>query len=123
MKHYKLATPATIGVFIVTSLTGLLLFFEISDGSIRATHEWISIAFVLLAGFHIYNHKKSFVRYFSKEYALPIIIGLIAGGVIFVAAYNDIYAAGEIFDLAVNTKLENVVHVFDISIHEAEETL
>ncbi len=119
MNNRKLATASTIGTFLVASLTGLLLFFEIATGSIRATHEWISILFLLAVLFHVYIHKKIFLKYFQGKDIVPVLVGLFLGASLFIAAYNDIYAAGAIFDSVIDSELKEVVFLFDVNINDA----
>ncbi len=40
-------TPLTMGTFIVSAVTGILLLFHIKSGFIIWSHEWISLAFVI----------------------------------------------------------------------------
>lgn len=119
----KLATSSTIGAFIVASLTGLLLFFEFGPGSIRATHEWISIFFLGAVALHIYVNQKPFVNYFKRNNAAPLLAGMILGASIFIAAFNDIYAAEAVFQQALNSELEDVVFLFDVNLSEAIDAL
>ena len=119
MNARKIATSSTIGTFIVASLTGLLLFFEVGAGSIRATHEWISILFLGAVAFHVFIHKKPFVQYFQRNNVAPVLVGIFLGVSLFVGAYNDIYAAGAIFESTIDSGLEDVVFLFDINLRDA----
>ena len=47
------ATPLTIGAFILTTVTGVLMFFELDQGLIAEVHEWFSWLFLLGCGGHI----------------------------------------------------------------------
>ena len=123
VNNRKLATASTIGAFIVASLTGLLLFFEFGPGSVRATHEWISIFFLGAVGLHIYVNQKPFLNYFKRNNVAPLLAGLILGASIFIAAFNDIYAAEAVFQLALNSELEDVVFLFDVNLSEAIDAL
>ena len=40
-------TPLTMGTFIVSAVTGILLMFHIKSSFIFWSHEWISLAFVI----------------------------------------------------------------------------
>lgn len=77
------ATPLVIGSFILMSITGIMMFFHIEAGIIKAAHEWLSWAMVIAVAFHVLLHWKSFSRYFSQKVAVSL-IGLFA--VITVAA-------------------------------------
>lgn len=60
------ATPLTIGAFLLVSVTGLLMFFELDRGLTTVVHQWLSWCFVVGAVGHITvnirplkNHLKS----------------------------------------------------------------
>jgi len=59
MKIRTIATPLTIGAFILVSVTGLCMFFEIKVGFIKPAHEWLSLAFLVGALLHIVVHWKA----------------------------------------------------------------
>lgn len=54
------ATPLTIGAFLLSAVTGVLLFFKIDVGLSKLAHEWLSWA--LLAGVvvHVVTNFKAF---------------------------------------------------------------
>jgi hypothetical protein len=67
------ATPLTIGAFLLMSVTGVLMFFEVRRGLIKVVHEWLSWMMLLAVGLHATLHWKSFSRYFSQKAALSVI--------------------------------------------------
>ena len=115
MNIQKIATSLTIGTFSVVSITGTLLFFEISTGSIRATHEWMSLLFVLCGLLHIYSHWKIFFIYFSNQYLYFILSGLILGGALFGSSFNDIYSSGAAFEKVTNAKIVHLAPILNTS--------
>ncbi len=123
MKPHKLATTLTIGTFCLTALTGVLIFLEITPGGIRATHEWMSLAFVAAGVFHIVTHKTNFFKYFKERYKILIFIVLIAGGIVFASSMNDIYSAGASFEKIVNAKIEYIAPLFDLTPEEMVKKL
>ncbi len=123
INNRKLATASTIGAFIVATLTGLLLFFEVGPGSVRATHEWISIFFLGVVVLHVYVNQKPFIQYFRSNNVAPLVAGLVIGLAIFVVAYNDIYAAEAVFQSALHAELQDVVFLFDVTLAEAVDAL
>jgi hypothetical protein len=58
------STSATIVLFFVVGLTGLMLLFKISVGLVKEAHEWLGLIFVLAAVIHTFRHWKAIVRYF-----------------------------------------------------------
>lgn len=67
------ATPLAIGAFIISGVTGLLLFFDIEIGLVEPVHKWLS--WLLLGGIllHTASNWKMFTGYFSKKAAIGII--------------------------------------------------
>jgi len=67
------ATPLIIATFIISAVTGVLLFFHIKGGLIKPVHEWLSWALVTGGVLHTVANWKSFTNYFSRKAALAII--------------------------------------------------
>jgi hypothetical protein len=67
------ATPLASGAFLISAVTGILIFFDIEMGAVEPVHKWLS--WLLLAGVavHIAFHWQQFTGYFSKKPALGII--------------------------------------------------
>lgn len=60
------ATPLIIGAFVLMSVTGVLMFFELDGGLVAVVHQWFSWIFLIGAGAHLAlnwrpfrNHLKS----------------------------------------------------------------
>ena len=67
------ATPLAVGAFIISGITGLLIFFEIELGIIEPVHKWLSWLFVAGVVLHLASNWKQFTGYFSKKPAIGII--------------------------------------------------
>ena len=67
------ATPISIGAFVLSATTGIMLFFNMQLGLVRPVHEWCSWLLVLGALFHTFVNRAVFKRYFSKPLGLSII--------------------------------------------------
>lgn len=81
IKHLsRWATPLTIGSFIISAVTGILIFFHINIGLVKPSHEWLSWLMVIGVAAHITVNWKVFLRYFStaKKLSLSLIIGCCA---------------------------------------------
>jgi hypothetical protein len=59
------ATPITAGAFLLTAVTGILMFFHLDSGLNKTVHEWLSWILVIGAGLHIVSNYKGFKRHFS----------------------------------------------------------
>jgi hypothetical protein len=67
------ATPLAIGAFIISGVTGLLLFFDIEIGLVEPAHKWLSWLFLGGILLHTASNWKVFTCYFSKKAGLGII--------------------------------------------------
>ena len=67
------ATPLTIGAFLISGLTGILIFFHLTFGLVKPAHEWLSWFFVLGAGFHVWINWTAFAKHFSRRAGVGII--------------------------------------------------
>ena len=118
----KVATAVTISSFFITGITGLLIFFELASGSVRAVHEWMSIVFVLGACGHIFVNIKMFKRYFTDSrwtLALVLTIGVLT----YYASYEDVYMADHTYNLVVNTPIERLIQLNGVTTEQVESLL
>jgi hypothetical protein len=67
------ATPLAIGAFLISAVTGILIFFDIEIGAVEPVHKWLSWLLLGGVGIHIVSNWKQFSAYFSKKPALGII--------------------------------------------------
>ena len=56
----KLSTPIVIGAFIVSAITGVLMFFHLSSGFNKLAHEWLGLVFVGAGLLHIWKNMNAF---------------------------------------------------------------
>jgi hypothetical protein len=68
-----LVTPLVSGAFVISAVTGLLLFFDVEIGLVEPAHKWLS--WLLLSGIllHLVLHWKQFAGYLSSKPALAVI--------------------------------------------------
>lgn len=62
----RVSTPVTVGVFVVSAVTGVLLFFHLGERLVKGLHEWIGLAFVAFALLHILRNWRALVGYARK---------------------------------------------------------
>ncbi|MBN8649481.1 MAG: DUF4405 domain-containing protein [Caulobacterales bacterium] len=77
MNLRQIATPLTIGGFILMAVTGVLMFFHKEIGFNKPAHEWFSWAFLTGAALHIYLNFGTFKKYFRPSFGLGIIVILL----------------------------------------------
>ncbi len=73
MTYRELATPLTIGSFLIIGVTGVLMFFHLDSGLNKLAHEWLAWAMLGAVGLHATAHFKSFSRNFTRPRALAIL--------------------------------------------------
>lgn len=73
-KMRKWATPITIGAFILSAVTGIMLFFKLNLGMVKVVHEWMSWLLVGGTVFHVIANGRLFAGYFSTHLGRAIIV-------------------------------------------------
>lgn len=61
----RYATPLTTGLFLVSLVSGLALFFHLGQQYFHGMHEWLSIVLIVPFVLHLWRNWRSFVSYFS----------------------------------------------------------
>jgi len=67
------ATPITIGSFIISALSGVILFFHWNVGMMKPAHEYLSWFLILGVVMHIVINWRPMLIYFKKPIPLAII--------------------------------------------------
>ena len=88
--HRPWITPVVIGAFLLSGVTGILMFFHFDSGLNKTAHEWLSWAMVIGVSLHIVLNLNAFKRYFAQTTG-KVIIGLFA----LILALSFIPAGGE----------------------------
>ncbi len=60
-------TPITTGAFLLTAVTGVLLFFHAATGLNKVVHEWLSWIFLIGAVVHLALNFAPFKKYLSQR--------------------------------------------------------
>ncbi len=71
----RVSTPATVAAFVVSGVTGVLLFFHLGERLFKELHEWLGLAFVAAALLHLLRNRKALSSHARKP-ALWIASGL-----------------------------------------------
>lgn len=66
-------TPLTLGAFIVSAVTGVLLFFDLDSGLNELAHEWLSWVLLVGVALHGAANFQSVKKYFTQKTGLAII--------------------------------------------------
>lgn len=78
----KFATPLTMGAFLLSAVTGVLMFFHLDTGLNKAAHEWLSWAMVVGVALHIGVNYRAFTLYLKR----PLAVGIVGVFAAFLAA-------------------------------------
>ena len=60
-------TPITIGAFLLSAVTGVLLFFHLDSGLNKLAHEWLSWALLAAVALHAASNFAGFKRHFGTR--------------------------------------------------------
>jgi hypothetical protein len=87
--HRPWITPLVMGAFLLSAVTGVLMFFHLDSGLNKLAHEWLSWAMVGGVLLHATLNLPAFKRYFGQKTALTVM-----GAFALVLALSFIPAAG-----------------------------
>jgi hypothetical protein len=71
----RYATPLTTGLFVVSLVSGIALFFHWGGAAFHGMHEWLSMVLVLPFVLHVWKNWRPFVSYFKRP-PMAIALGL-----------------------------------------------
>ena len=72
MRTERWATPATIGAFVVTGGTGMLMFFHLNTGWMKTAHEWVGWLAVAAIVMHALVNWGAFKRHLRNRVGLAV---------------------------------------------------
>lgn len=86
--HRPWITPVVIGAFLLSAVTGVLMFFHLDSGLNKVAHEWLSWLMVLGVVLHGLVNLPVFKRYFTQTtgklvigaFASLLLLSFIPGG-------------------------------------------
>lgn len=71
---YRHATPLTTGLFAVSAVSGVALFFHWASATFHSMHEWLSMALLLPFALHVWRNWRPLVSYAKKG---PLTVALV----------------------------------------------
>lgn len=88
---YRYATPTMTSLFVVSLISGVIIFFHIGPAWLHGVHEWLSLVLIIPFGLHMWRNWRPFLNYFKRA-AMPLSL---AAGVAAVAAFGLVPAGAE----------------------------
>ncbi|MEK7345627.1 MAG: DUF4405 domain-containing protein [Pseudomonadota bacterium] len=70
--HRPWITPLVMGAFLLSAVTGVLMFFHLDTGLNKVAHEWLSWAMVVGVALHVVLNLPAFKRYLGQKTALAV---------------------------------------------------
>ena len=91
----RYATPFVTGLFLVSMISGIGLFFHVDPGGFHGMHEWLSMVLILPFGLHLWRNWRPMVGYFRHvPMVLALVVSAIAAGAFVLAAGEGATAGG-----------------------------
>lgn len=88
---FRYATPAMTSLFVISLISGVIIFFHIGPAWLHGVHEWLSMLLIVPFVLHMWRNWRPFVNYFKRA-AMPISLAV---GVAAVAAFGIVPAGAE----------------------------
>lgn len=82
----RYATPLSLVAFAVIGVTGTLMFFGIRGHQLNEIHEWVGIAFVVIAILHVVRNARAFMIMLRQKRSVVTIAVLGIVSAVFVGA-------------------------------------
>ena len=75
----RYATPLTIGLFLVSLISGVALFFHAAPGVFHSMHEWLSMLLIAPVALHLWRNWRPMMSYLARPaFAISMSVCLVA---------------------------------------------
>lgn len=76
----RYATPFTTGLFLISLISGIAIFFHWGDAYFRGMHEWLSMVLIVPFVFHVVKNWRPMLSYLKRGWLIwPLAVCAIAG--------------------------------------------
>lgn len=79
----RYATPFTTGLFVVSLVSGVALFFHIGSAYFHSMHEWLSLVLIAPFVLHIWKNWRAFKTYFKRPAMMIALVASLVAGIAF----------------------------------------
>lgn len=120
-----IATPVTIVLFVVSTVTGVMLLAHWQSGLVRFSHEWLSLVFAVIAVWHLVKNWRPFLSYLKRRLPLVAFVVSLAASVVITGMTGSTAAVspGAVFHAVSATSLEAAAPAFGLDLAEAQARL
>lgn len=83
MKNFfnQYSTPLITGLFLVSLISGIALFFHIGPMGFKPMHEWLSMVLIVPFVLHLWKNWRAFMNYFRRApMTIALVLSVIASG-------------------------------------------
>ena len=80
----RYATPLVTGLFVVSLVSGVALFFHYGTAYFHSMHEWLSMVLIAPFVLHIWKNWRSFLNSFKRPAMAASLVASLAASMIFV---------------------------------------
>lgn len=75
----RYATPFTTGLFVVSLISGISLFFHVGTAAFRGMHEWLSMVLIIPFVLHVWKNWPPMLSYLKRGWLIwPLGVSLVA---------------------------------------------
>lgn len=123
-KKRELATSFTTFLFLIISITGILMFFHLFDKYTKSMHEILGLVFVAVVILHVLFNWKSMKNYFTNKifHSAAIITSIVALGFI-LSTSDQPNPKRVVFNSLFNKPIEKTFVLFNDDYKTVKETL
>ncbi|KGF67009.1 hypothetical protein LL06_24790 [Hoeflea sp. BAL378] len=118
----RYATPFITGLFLVSLVSGVALFFHWGSAAFHGMHEWLSMVLILPFALHVWKNWRPFLAYFKRLPMLAALVVSLAGGLAFAVPAMTGEGAGTSPQRAIFQAFEggSLAHVAPLFGHDGE---
>ncbi|MCD2173685.1 DUF4405 domain-containing protein [Rhizobium sp. C4] len=87
----RYATPSMTSLFVISLISGVIIFFHLGPAWLHGVHEWLSLLLIVPFVLHMWRNWRPFLNYFKRA-AMPLSL---AAGIAAVAAFGLAPAGAE----------------------------
>ncbi len=117
----RYATAATASLFLVTGISGVLMFFHVGGKMFTGLHEWLGLLFVAAAALHVVRNGRGMVKLIKTARGL-VLFGLTGvAAATFIVSSTGSTASNPFVDLArvvEKAPLADVAPVLGVSVED-----